>query len=334
MAKVPMDATSRTRESGSLLLANRMRTAANLPNTPGAVGIRSDNPAPAPVGPAPAPTAAPTAAPSFAPTYADPMAGFDPNAVSAALGDYQSRFQSGGDFVPQDIDTSGDQGFEALLRERMAGGGVVGWEEIEKGAYDPYARIMDREASRATDQAVETMISRGMLDSSEAGRHIADIAMELADRKMAKLGELGLQHEQMKQDSINQAIGQFGILEGNKLQAKVTITAANIGAASQIKSAAINAGATVQAASISAQARLQEAGLNARVALTSLQKQMDMSLVEQGIDPQLFSANTPEGQEYRGGVFQRAELLKNEELLLLQMLNRGQWSDTFQGPRP
>jgi hypothetical protein len=265
------------------------------------------------------------------PQYKDPLAGWDPAAISRMIGGPDTmQYQSGGDFVPGSIDTSGDAGFEALLRERMAGGGMIGLDQMMSDVLNPYMAVANREAVRDMDMATEYMISRGMLDSSEAGRAIADIGIELYEKKMAKMGELGWQFEQVKQENINAALSQFGIQEGNKLQATTTITATNISAAAQVKSSLIGAGATRDAAMISAQARLQEAGLNASVALESLQRQMDMRLVEQGIDPVAF-ANDP---EYRGGVFEYFEALRYEELALIQGINDGQLDEVYAGPRP
>lgn len=332
MAKVPMAPADMSREMGGLLINTRLNGGGLTPrvnptvpqgqNVTGTVGG---------AGAAGAPAGTPTAAPSIAPTYADPLAGFDPNAIAGIIGNYQSSLQAGGDFTPMDIDTSGDAGFEALLRARMNGEGVApSMEDVTTNVLNPYYASAERNAMRSADIAVETMISRGILDSSEAGRAISDIAIELADNKNAFLGQIGMQLEAMRQEGINAAINSFGILEGNKLQAKTTITAANIGAAAQIKASAIGAGATVAAAGISAQARLQEAGLNAQVAMVSLQKQMDMSLVEAGIDPVAFQ-NDP---EYRGSVFEYYEMLRHEELALMQMLNDGQWANTYGQPRP
>lgn len=323
------------RESGALLLANRLGSGGGVaprvnPTVPPPAGTPSTISA-GPGAPAAGAAGLPVSPPSVLPTYSDPLAGFNfnPGAFMGG-GAGASTFTAEGGYTPGTIDTTGDAGFEAFLKGRMQGEGMASWEQVYEGTFTPYKATLDREAARAMDVMAEQMVSRGMLDSSEAGRNIADIALEAEDKKMAFLGELGMRFEAMRQEGINTAIAQYGILEGNKLQAKTTITAANISASAQIRSAALQSGATVQAAQIGAQARLQEAGLNAQVALESLRRQLDSDLVSQGIDPVAFSQDP----EYRGSVFKYYADLRQQEIELGKLVYDSMWETTYGQPRP
>jgi len=153
-----------------------------------------------------------------------------------------------------------------------------------------------------------------VLQSGETTGAISDLNANLAAQKGGLLGNLASQFNRDKQQAIQQAIGTFGILEGNRISAKATISAANIGAAAQVRSAALSSGATVQAAQIGAQARLQESGLNVSLALEKLQQDRELTLVELGVDPIEFQ-NDP---AVRDAFFRQQEDFKQQEQLLIE----------------
>lgn len=292
-----------------------------------AAATRPPGSSPAPV----APAAEKVYAPAMIPDPVNPLAGFDPTAIGNALG--TNFMQGGGDgsWSPQGMDYSGDAEFEALLKRRMSGEGVgPSWEQIVSGSYDPYARIIDRQTAFAQDQSVEGMISRGMLDSGEARKAHSEIGLDALDRKNAFLGQLGMQHETLKQEGINTALNQFGIIEGNKLSAKATITSANIGAAATVKSSAIQAGATREAALISAQARLQEANLDAGVALAGLRQDMEKWAAGEGIDLHRWQTDPI----YRGVQIGIQREWKMEEAELIRLENDRRRGENAMGPGP
>lgn len=271
-----------------------------------------------PAGPAPSSPALGPTVPSVIPPPTNPLAGFDINQIMAQMQGMVGSMNAGttGTFTPGTADTSVNPLFEQTLQERIRGeGSTMGpsFNDIISGVYNPMSQLIDQNYQRSVDMAAENMISRGILDSSEAGRTMGDLAIDLANNRSSLLGSLGLQFEEQRQNAINSALANYGILEGNRIQARTTITAANIGAAAQIQSASLAANATQSAAMIGAQARLQEAGLNANVALAQLQGQMDRSLIEQGIDPWAFANDG----EYRGGVFQYFEDMRWQERILM-----------------
>lgn len=314
--------TDLPRQKGGLLLqktAGVQTYEPGLPKVPAPPmgGSTSFTRPPAP--PGPGLPSGPPVAPSPLPKPVNPLEGFDPSAIGAALGS-GSNFMgtSGGQWTPMQGDYSVNQKFEQTLLDRLGGNieGLPTYDEMIAGSFDPMAKIMDAQYNRAADAAVENMISRGVLDSSEAGRALADLSVELANNKAALLGQLGLDYAKIREESIQNAISSYGILEGNRLQAKTSITTANIGAAASVQNAAINAGATREAALIGAQARLQEAGLNARVALEGLRQDMDKTLIELGIDPVLFAND----EKFRGRIFEGYEYMKHQEELLNDLL--------------
>jgi hypothetical protein len=324
--RVPIE-YPRTRESGSNLVNRTVSgTGGTLPGAGTPAPATTSAPPPAPV-----PLPDKQYAPAMIPAQVNPLAGFDPSKLAGALGGFSMSGGSEGGWTPMDMDYRGDPEFEAILKARMAGEGVgPSWEDIVSGTYDPYARIIDRETDYNQDQSIESMISRGMLDSGEARKAHAELGLDAQDRKNAYLGQLGMQHEQLKQEGINNALSQYGIIEGNKLSAKATITSANIGAAAQIKSSAIQANATTQSAMISAQARLQEAGLNAGVALASLRQEQEQWAAGEGIDLELFQTDPA----YRGVILGIQREWKIEEAELIRLENSQRRVDLGMGPRP
>lgn len=319
---------------GSQLLETRMRTGPRVNPTvptsppPSSVGTTTQPPVGLPpntIGTQPPPTGGGPPLPAFNPPP-NPMEGLDLSKLGASLGSsFSSSTSTPAEWKPVQGDFSVNQKFEQTLLDRLEGNieGLPTYEEMIAGSFDPMAKLMDQQYRRQADAAVENMISRGVLDSSEAGRHLADLAVELANNKAALLGQLGLDYAKMREESIQNAISTYGVLEGNRLQAKTTITAANIQAAASIQNAAIQAGATKEAAMIAAQARLQEAGLNAQVALTRLQKELDMSLIEMGIDPVLFASDPA----YKDKVFKGLETLRHQEELINDLLIEQLMSD-------
>lgn len=195
--------------------------------------------------------------------------------------------------IPQQQGThQTNQNFEQTLLDRLAGNtGGPSWEQIVSETYDPMSQLIDQNAKKATDSAIEDLISRGVLTSSTSVRAVSDIALQASREKNAYLGELGLQFNQQKQDAINHALSTYGILEGNKISANATITSANIGAAAQIKAAAHAADATVQAASINAQAMLQRANGDWKLALEMSDREINQTWEQQGIDPERFKGD-------------------------------------------
>lgn len=194
--------------------------------------------------------------------------------------------------APQQGGYQTNQTFEQTLLRRLQGdtGGPT-WEQIISETYDPMSQIIDQNAKKATDSAIEDLISRGVLTSSTSVSAVAEIAQKAALEKNAYLGQLGLQFHQQQQDAINHALSTYGVLEGNKISANATITSANIGAAAQIKAAAHAADATVQAATINAQAMLQRANGDWSNAIRMKEMEINQSWEQQGIDPERFKTD-------------------------------------------
>lgn len=326
MANYPIESLATTRRMGSQLLKSRLGTGPRVNPTAASpssgTGAMVDSTSGSGLPPntigRPTPPPGPALPVPGKPTT-NPLEGFDASKLGAALGSsFMSSSSTPASWTPVQGDFSVNQQFEQTLIDRLNGNieGLPTYEEMIAGSFDPMAKLLDQQYRRSADAAVENMISRGVLDSSEAGRHLADLSIELANNKAALLGQLGLDYAKMRESSIQNALSTYGVLEGNRLQAKTTITAANIGAAASIQNAAIQAGATKEAALISAQARLQEAGLNAQVALARLQKEFEGGLIEQGIDPYLFETDA----EYRNDVFEGFEYQRWQEEYLLDLV--------------
>lgn len=230
-----------------------------------------------------------------------------------------AQSQTSGSFTPQQADLSVDPILQQALQQRVQGQtGGPSFEQVLQGQFQPASQLLDLQFNRAKENLLSDLASRGVLKSGETIQSLGDLETQLAATKGSLIGDLAANFEQQRQNAINQAISAFGILEGNKISAKATITSANIGAAAQVKSAAISAGATVQSAQISAQARLQEAGMNVRIALQSLQQERELSFIDQGIDPVLFATDPV----YRGDWFALQEQRAIEENELLRLENQ------------
>lgn len=251
--------------------------------------------------PAAPPAAGPTSAPSTPPTYPSwqmPQSG----GVGAYGGNSSGMGMQGGTWTPMSGDTSVDPNLLATLRGRAEGGGMVPWDRVYNDTFLPQAGLIDLQFQRSMDAGLENLIGRGVLQSGETQNFTEDLVARTGMEKGALLGDLAFRYEGMKQENINAALNQLGILEGNMLSARTSITTANIGAAAQVQSAALSAGATVQAAQISASARLTEAGMNYELALRG----MDQEWAMEGWDP-VRMQNDP---EYRGYVL---DYIRNRE---------------------
>jgi hypothetical protein len=203
-----------------------------------------------------------------------------------------------------------DEQFREFLRQRIQGEGVgPSFEDVVANRFLPQGELLDEQFERTQDQAFEDFINRGVLSSGEAERGVKDLARAQGLERASLLGNLASEFEQNRQQQINAAIQQFGILEGNLVQARTTISAANIDAAARIQSAAIGAKSNVQAAKISAQAALQMSGMNFQLAIQRLDQEMTL----EGIDPFLFQNDA----DYRASVIDRQDLFQQAQNQLI-----------------
>lgn len=245
-------------------------------NTPGAVGEFNNNQP----GTQPPPNQV-----ALPPTYPGPI--MDPRTrINQKLAN-QRGGNFNGDIGPVDLSQVFDQAYLDALRGRMMGQGLPGFQEVIDGTFTPQANVMDRQYDRAQEQAMEELVSRGVLQSGETARMVQDYQAELADRKAALFGQIAQNYENMKQENIRDALRQYGDLAQSALQSKTTIKAAQIGAEAQVLAASIGAQASIAAAQISAHATLQASAWDYEVALRSI----DNKLAMEGIDPQRWATD-------------------------------------------
>lgn len=181
-----------------------------------------------------------------------------------------AQFQGFDPTVDPDSVANFDQGFVDLLKGRIEGEGVMEFDELKQNIFDPQSNLLDAQFDRAIDRTLENLSSRGLLDSGETRNTVKDLETDLAMQKGALLGSLSLEHAKMMQDSIQNAIQTFGVLEGQRVQSKTTITAANIDAATRIHGMLLSNAVAVAQSNLSAEASMNESRLAAR---TSLQGQ-------------------------------------------------------------
>lgn len=290
-------------------------------------------PAPQPhTAPAPAPTVDPNRPFTTGPTPTAPQA--DPNAAAA--------------MNPELMD---------LLFARARGEGLMSLEERLANEFDPFAARLNSQFEDAQAATIEDLISRGVVRSGEAVERLADQRTDLADIRSQRLGEIFTRHEEQRQQQITQALNSLGILEGNRVQAKTTITAANLQAASdlqrqllqsatniettfmqgetardvaetgaraQVRSSKIAADSRTKAAQIGAQAALQAAGMDFNVAMSRIEQQYAM----EGIDSGRFESDPV----YRDAVLQRERWkddVQTQVLLAAAMENGFEFGNEF-----
>lgn len=256
---------------------------------------------------APPPTAQPTTGPSAPPTTTPPTApqappvneqvpSFSREPTAPTLktppgfgvlppGGSQFDLAGGGQFSPMGADTQIDPTLLAALQGRAQGEGMVGLEAILSGVGRPELDLMNQEFERQQEGLLQDLVDRGVISSEEAANRMSRLAQGFAGQKASVLGQLGLQHETLQQQNMNQAFQQMTGLELGRVQANTAITTANIGASAQVQSSAIAASATTQSASIHAAAQLQSAQLNAQAALQ--RAGMDYDIAQKALDRQV-----------------------------------------------
>ncbi len=207
-------------------------------------------------------------------------------------------------------DVQFDQSLVDLLKQRSQGIGVgPSGEDVASGAYEPLSRILNKEADKAIEQSLEILSKRGALASGETRDTVKGIQSDLFNRKAAIIGQLTLDAEDRRQKQMGDSIAQLGILEGQRVSAKVTLTTANLQSATQIQtqliasetaqsvartqagaqttSAKISAEGQRQSTMIAAQAALQRAGMDYDLAIKSLDRDLEM----RGIDAERFETD-------------------------------------------
>lgn len=184
-----------------------------------------------------------------------------------------------------------------LLRQQATGQdpNMPSFQDVVSGQYEPVAAQMDKIFNTSQSALFEDLIGRGVLQSGESVSRLTELSDQLGISKSAAFGQIAMEYAQMRQQGIQQAIQQWGILEGNRASNAVTINGQNLEAAVSTQNTAmqtltnlntamaqIASGERIAGAEIGSRERVagQQIGSNERVAGMDISSRQEIAAMQ------------------------------------------------------